>query len=87
MSDDPIAAQAAAHGYVVHRADKVGVAPNGEVCTSALCFDEPRPIDMSKGSKQTWTIADSETTCPECLARIKDMGGRDRPGEAQWRSS
>lgn len=87
MSADPIAAHAAALGYVVHRADKIGEAPDGEIVTSALCFDTPRPIDMRKGSGQTWTIADAETTCPECKARIEAMGGRDRPGEAQWRAS
>ena len=53
-------------GYVVHRADKV--ASNGAM--SALCSDPPTPIDVRPGSRITWTIADAETNCPACLARI-----------------
>ena len=66
MSADPIAAEARAMGYVVHRADKV--ASNGAM--SALCSDPPTPIDVRPGSRITWTIADAETNCPACLARI-----------------
>lgn len=57
MSADPIAAEARAMGYVVHRADKV--ASNGAM--SALCSDPPTPIDVRPGSRITWTIADAET--------------------------
>lgn len=80
---DSTAAAAIERGYLVHRADKVG--PNGEA--SALCFDPPRPIDVRPGSKVTWSLRDATTNCPECLAKIAAMGGRDRPGEEKWLAS
>lgn len=47
-----------------HRGDKVD--EKGRV--SALCFAEPRPIDMRRAS---WTLADAFVTCPKCAALIR----------------
>ena len=46
-----------------HRADKID--PRGRV--SALCFPQPRAIDMKRAS---WTTSDSGVTCPKCRALI-----------------
>lgn len=48
-----------------HRGDKVD--RRGRV--SALCFKEPRAIDMKRAS---WTLTDYGVTCPKCLAMIAD---------------
>lgn len=50
-----------------HRADKID--PRGRV--SALCFKQPRAIDMKRAS---WTTSNSGVTCPKCLERIAGRG-------------
>ena len=46
-----------------HRANELS--SSGEV--SALCFKQPRAIDLSKS---LWTIRDEAVTCPKCLKLI-----------------
>lgn len=46
----------------VHHAKHVN--QNGDV--SALCFEKPRPIDLSKA---TWTNRAEAVTCKKCMAR------------------
>lgn len=48
-----------------HRAKFIG--PHGQV--SALCFEIPHAIDLTK--RQTWTLRDEAVTCTRCLAVIK----------------
>jgi len=45
---------------IYHKAHMWG--PNGQV--SALCFPNPRPINLNRAS---WTITDKTVTCPKCL--------------------
>jgi len=46
-----------------HRADKIDA--RGRV--SALCFEHPRAIDLSRA---LWTLRDAAVTCPKCRAAI-----------------
>lgn len=55
-----------------HRAKLIG--ENGAV--SPLCATEPRRIPMGASSKETWTTADAEVTCPACIEKLKAEGRR-----------
>lgn len=46
-----------------HRAAK----SDGRGNVSALCFEQPRPIDLSVA---LWTIRDDAVTCEKCLKLI-----------------
>lgn len=35
---------------------------------SALCFQRPRPIDLTKA---TWTLREEAVTCPRCRKAMK----------------
>lgn len=48
----------------LHRASKINA--NGDV--SALCYKQPRRIDLSIAS---WTIRNVSVTCPKCLKAMK----------------
>lgn len=36
---------------------------------SALCFDRPRPIDLTRAS---WTIRPEAVTCPKCRKKMAE---------------
>jgi len=50
---------------IIHRGDKCN--DKGQV--SALCFERPRPINLSKSS---WTNRDEAVTCAKCLRKLKE---------------
>jgi hypothetical protein len=52
---------------VIHRADRVNAAGG----VSALCFRQPKPIDLKVGS---WTLVDKAVTCRRCRAAIAARG-------------
>ena len=50
---------------ITHKANKIN--PKGDV--SALCFKEPRKINMKT---ESWTITDSAVTCKKCLKELEE---------------
>lgn len=50
-----------------HRGAKI----DGRGRVSALCFGEPRAIDMRR---ESWTLTDAGVTCPKCRALIAQRG-------------
>jgi hypothetical protein len=55
---------------IVHRAKHIR--PDGAV--SALCFTQPRKIDLKRS---TWTLDDQRVNCPRCR-EIIDGARQDR---------
>lgn len=49
-----------------HKASKV----NQRGGVSALCFAQPRSIDLSRAS---WTIRDEAVTCPRCRKLLQQI--------------
>jgi hypothetical protein len=47
-----------------HRAGLI----NEAGAVSAICYKKPRPIRLN--GRESWTLRDSATTCPKCLAII-----------------
>jgi len=50
---------------IYHMAAKIG--QHGNV--SALCYDEPKPIPLSK--RESWTLRPEAVTCKKCLEKMK----------------
>lgn len=48
-----------------HMASKI--TEQGDV--SALCFDQPRPIDLTQAC---WTIRPEAVTCPGCQQKLRE---------------
>ena len=53
---------------VRHKADKI----REDGAVSALCFSQPRAIDMKRA---TWTTSDDAVTCEKCTAILRARGG------------
>lgn len=50
---------------LIHRASLI----NGHGRVSALCFNEPRAIDLVRA---TWTNRDEAVTCKRCLQKMSE---------------
>ncbi len=57
-----------------HRGDKI----NAQGRVSALCFPNPRAIDMKRA---TWVMNDDAVTCPKCRALIEARGKTPNAGD------
>lgn len=52
---------------------------NGHGKVSALCFKEPRAIDLGRAS---WTIRDDAVTCKRCLKKLDARATSPQSGDA-----
>lgn len=60
----------------IHRAKHI----RDDGAVSALCYSQPRAIDLSRA---TWTIRDEAVTCSRCLALMREI----ERANAIWRES